>query len=61
MALAIGANQSLRRLERLMLLSDVVMARLLARLPALNFLNELRSRFRTEIVSIKATSISPAR
>jgi geranylgeranyl pyrophosphate synthase len=61
MALAIGANQSLRRLERLMLLSDLVMARLLARLPALNFLNELRSRFRAEIIAIRATNFAATR
>ena len=57
-ALAIGANQSLLRLERLMRLGDQVLARLMARLPSLVFLNELRGRFREEIVGIDATAFS---
>jgi len=60
MALAIGVSQSLLRLERLLVLGDRVLARLMARLPSLFFLHELRSRFREEIVGIKAANLSPA-
>jgi geranylgeranyl pyrophosphate synthase len=60
MALAIGANESLLRLERLLVLGDQVLARLMARLPTLVYLNELRSRFQEEIVGIKAANPSSA-
>jgi geranylgeranyl diphosphate synthase type II len=60
MALAIGANQSLLRLERLMGLGDQVLGRLMARVPSLIFLNELRSRFREDITAIKATDPAAA-
>ena len=60
LALAIGPGQSLARLERLLGSGDQVQARLLARLPALTFLNELRHRFREEITGIKALHLSPA-
>ena len=56
LALAIGADQSLRRLERLMGLGD----RVLARLPTLNFLSEFRGRFQREILRIKTGNSSPA-
>ena len=60
MALAIGANQSLLRLDRLMYLGDQVLARLMARLPSLVFLNELRRRFQEEILGIQGSKFSPA-
>jgi geranylgeranyl pyrophosphate synthase len=60
MALAIGANQSLQRAERMMGLGDRVLVRLMARLPAVNFLHELGGRFRTEFAIMKETPLSPA-
>jgi geranylgeranyl diphosphate synthase type II len=60
MALAVGANESLLRLQRLLVLGDQVLARLMARLPSLVYLTELRSRFQEEIVGIKATNPSSA-
>jgi geranylgeranyl diphosphate synthase, type II len=59
-ALAIGTNESLLRLERLLVLGDQVLARLVARLPTLVYLTELRSRFQEEMVGIKATNPSLA-
>jgi geranylgeranyl diphosphate synthase, type II len=61
LVLAIGAEQSLQRLERLMGLGDQILNRLMARLPSLAFLNELRGRFQQEIIGIKAINFSPAR
>lgn len=60
MALAIGPDQSLRHLERLMDFGDQVQVRLISRLPALAFLNELRQRFREEIIAIKLANLSLA-
>jgi len=60
MALAIGAAEALRRLERLMGLGDRVLVLLMARLPGLGFLHELRGRFRSEIAGIKETNSFPA-
>ena len=60
LALAIGASPSLMRLERLLGLSDRVLARLMERLPSLLFLNELLNRFREELLGIKATYLAPA-
>ena len=55
-ALAIGADDALRRIERLTRLADLVLARLTRRLPALSFLDELRLRFRAEVAAIKAAA-----
>jgi geranylgeranyl diphosphate synthase, type II len=60
LALAIGASQSLVRLERLMSLGDRVLARLTGRLPSLMFLNELRSRFREEMIEFRAADPASA-
>ena len=60
MALAIGPSQSLLRLERLMHLGDRVQTRLMAHLPSLSFLDEIRHRFRNEIFDIKASQLLPA-
>ncbi|MDB6022198.1 MAG: crtE1 [Pedosphaera sp.] len=60
LVLAVGADQSLQRLERLMGLGDQILNRLMARLPSLGYLNELRGRFRQEISRIKAINFSPA-
>lgn len=53
LALAIGAPNALRRLERLMGLGDCTLDRLLKRLPSLVFLTELRGRFREELAAIQ--------
>jgi hypothetical protein len=47
------------RLERLLGLSDRVLARLMERLPSMVFLNVLLSRFQEEIIGIKATNFTP--
>ena len=60
LALAIGPNQSLQRVERMLRLGDRVLGRLRAQWPALDFLQELRGRFRTEIAALKETNLSPA-
>jgi geranylgeranyl diphosphate synthase, type II len=60
LVLAIGADQSLQRLERLMGLGDRILNRLMARLPSLEFLSELRGRFRREIIRIKSINFSAA-
>jgi geranylgeranyl pyrophosphate synthase len=57
-ALVMGPDQSLLRLERLLNLADRVLDRLVARLPDLSFLEELRRRFRQEIIGIKASQPS---
>jgi geranylgeranyl diphosphate synthase type II len=54
-ALAIGAGNALLRVERFMRLGDWVLARLIRRVPALTFMEELSQRFRDEIAAIKAT------
>ncbi len=53
-ALDIGAEKSLQRIERLMRLGDGVVERLVRRLPALSFLQELCCRFREEVAALKA-------
>ena len=53
LALAIGAPNAFRRVERLMRLSDCTLDRLVKRLPSLIFLTELRGRFREELASFK--------
>ena len=60
MVLSFGPSESLRRLERLLALGDQVLARLMARIPSLDFLEELRARFHLEISAIKAGNFSPA-
>ena len=60
MVLSFGPGESLRRLERLLALGDQVLARLMARIPSLDFLEELRARFHLEISAIKAGNFSPA-
>jgi len=53
LALAIGATNALRRLERLLRLGDCTLERLLQRLPSLAFLTELRGRFREELAGLQ--------
>ncbi len=60
LALAIGPRQSILRLERLMQLGDQVQARLMARLPSPTCLNEIRQRFRHEILDLKASGLLAA-
>ena len=58
-ALAIGAKNALLRTERLLRLADRVVARLTLRQPALSFLDEVRRRFRDEIIAVR--SVEPVR
>jgi len=58
-ALAIGVNNALLRIERLLRLGDQVLVRLSQRLPSLSFLEELRLRFREEIAAVKASGPAP--
>jgi len=53
LALAIGAPNALRRIERLVSLGDCTLERLLKRLPSLVFLPELRGRFREELAGLQ--------
>jgi len=53
LALAIGAPNAFRRLERLMRLGDCTLDRLVERMPSLVFLTELRGRFRDELASFQ--------
>ena len=53
LALAIGAPNAFRRLERLMRLGDCTLDRLVERLPSLVFLTELRGRFREELAGFQ--------
>jgi geranylgeranyl diphosphate synthase, type II len=53
-ALAIGAKNALLRIERLLRLADRVVARLTLRQPSLSFLNEVRRRFRDEIIALRS-------
>jgi geranylgeranyl pyrophosphate synthase len=60
LALAIGAPNACRRLERLLRLADCTLDRLAERLPSLGFLTELRGRFRDELAGIKNIQPTPA-
>jgi geranylgeranyl pyrophosphate synthase len=60
LALAIGAHPARRRLERLLRLGDCALNRLLAGLPALSFLTELRGRFRNELLAFNSAQHAPA-
>jgi hypothetical protein len=53
-ALAIGAKNALLRIERLLRLADRVLARLTLRQPSLSFLDEVRRRFRDEIIALRS-------
>lgn len=61
LALAVGAVNAHRRLERLIRLGDTTLCRLLRGLPALEFLNELRGRFRDELAAFPPIRTAPAR
>lgn len=56
LALAIGPKHAMLRLHRLMRLSDIVLDRLMIRLPALSFLKEIRLRFNEEIAAVQSVS-----
>ena len=60
LALAVGAPNAFRRLQRLMRLGDCTLERLLQRLPALAFLTELRGRFRSEFAGFQQSNLVPA-
>jgi geranylgeranyl pyrophosphate synthase len=60
MALDVGARRSIQRLERLIGLGDRIMPPLLARMPSLTFLRELRGSFLEEIAGAKAAVVSIA-
>jgi geranylgeranyl pyrophosphate synthase len=57
LVLAIGARESLARLERMMRLGDRAQARLQGRLPSLTFLSDLRHRFGREIAGLKESHL----
>ena len=58
-ALDTGAEKSLHRIERLMRLGDRVVERLVRRLPAVSFLQELCRRFREEVEALEAGRPAP--
>lgn len=57
-ALAIGAEGSIHRLERLMRLGDRALRRLAARVSTLSYLAEIRARFREEILAIRSARLA---
>jgi geranylgeranyl pyrophosphate synthase len=61
LALAIGATKACRRLERLIRLGDTTLSRLLKGLPDLEFLTELRGRFRDELAAFPSAHLAPAK
>ena len=60
LALAIGAPNAIRRLNRLLRLGDCTLDRLLNRLPKLNVLTEFRTRFHEELAGLPAAQTAPA-
>jgi farnesyl diphosphate synthase/geranylgeranyl diphosphate synthase type II len=58
-ALEIGTENALPRIERLMRLGDRAVARLLRRLPALQFLQEVCRRFREEVAALEVARPAP--
>ena len=60
LALAIGAPNAIRRLNRLMRLGDCTLDRLVGRLPQLTFLTELRGRFHDELAGLQSAQTAPA-
>jgi geranylgeranyl diphosphate synthase, type II len=58
-ALDMGAEKSLHRIERLMHLGDRVVERLVRRLPALSFLQEICRRFREEVAALETDRPAP--
>lgn len=60
LALAVGAPNAFRRLQRLMRLGDCTLDQLLKRLPALEFLTELRGQFRIELAGFQKSNLVSA-